>query len=249
MRRILGAVLVIASLGLAAVAVAADGLFIAPTPPAEVDDALVRLSQPSVPGPLPGSAPLGASQYLARRPCSKVVAAYRKPNAPLPEGAKATTAKEGVLTVEGPFGTSAIVTSPPPPGTPQGSCVYTIAAAPNFIVTGSSGGDVSAFASLGCDSTFTEFALMHEYRSGGRSWVAVINALEAPAKGFVGAIAEGTIQQLVNQGEAGLKPGKVRLELDETKRSGTARFADGARLSFTCTGSLAQIFAGLEQQG
>ncbi|MEY2443588.1 MAG: hypothetical protein QOE00_168 [Ilumatobacteraceae bacterium] len=98
MKRLACVALFLAVCGGAAIVRARDDAVV-PYPAEEVSAALDRLSQPSVPGPLPGDPAIAVGWYGHAGSCDDARLAYQAADAPLPAGASAAVDTNGNLQV------------------------------------------------------------------------------------------------------------------------------------------------------
>ena len=119
MKRLAGLALFLAVLGSAAIVRARHDAVI-PYPADEVSTALARLSQPSIPRPLPGDPAIAVGWYGHAGTCDDARAAYQAAAAPLPVGSTATVDASGNVQVAAPHGAAGIVFA----DTADGACDY-----------------------------------------------------------------------------------------------------------------------------
>ena len=147
MKRLAGLVLFIAVFGGAAIVGARQGSVV-PYPPEEVSAALERLSAPSVPRPLPGDPVVAVGWYGHVAGCDDARAAYQAAGAPLPTGATATVDGAGNLQVATAYGPAGVVFA----NNADGSCTYTVEAAPTLVVSGAGVRETTSFSNVICST-------------------------------------------------------------------------------------------------
>jgi hypothetical protein len=146
-KRLAGLVLFLAVLGGATI-VRAHRDVVIPYPPDEVSAALARLSQPSVPRPLPGDPEIAVGWYGHAGTCDDARAAYEAADAPLPAGATATVDGAGNVQVAGPYGPAGIVLA----DAADGGCVYATESAPTLVVSGPGVRETASFRTVVCST-------------------------------------------------------------------------------------------------
>jgi hypothetical protein len=147
MKRFAGLVLFLAVLG-GAVIVRARQHDVIPYPGEEVSAALDRLSQPSVPQPLPGDPAVAVGWYGHDGTCDDARAAYQAGDAPLPADAAATVDAAGNIQVAAPYGPAGIVFA----DTTDGACVYAIEVAPTLVISGAGVRETASFSTVVCST-------------------------------------------------------------------------------------------------
>jgi hypothetical protein len=147
MKWLAGLVLFLAAFGGAAIVRARHDAVI-PYPGDEVSAALARLSQPSVPRPLPGDPTIAVGWYGRAGNCDEARAAYQAADAPLPAGATATVDGAGNVQVAAPFGPAGIVLA----DTADGACNYAIESAPTLVISGPGVRETASFSTVVCST-------------------------------------------------------------------------------------------------
>ena len=165
--------------------------------PVAVKAASEALALPSIPQPLPGSGRSGGHGWTIAEACSKVIADYQQPGAPIPAGATITPGA-GRLTFVNRYGPSAVIATFDAQGIVTGgkpvdeppTCHYLVLASPN--VTIEAAGDltaVSAFGNVGCgvDSDDAPYYLAAYDAADGVQIMAMGDFDDGPAVVFVSA--------------------------------------------------------------
>lgn len=147
MKRLAGAVLFLTVFGGVAIVRAHDDAVI-PYPPDEVSAALDRLSQPSVPLPLPGDPAIAVGWYGHAGTCDDARAGYQAPDAPLPAGSTATVDAAGNVQVAAPYGPAGIVFAE----TVDGECDYAIEITPTLVISGPGVRETASFSTVVCST-------------------------------------------------------------------------------------------------
>lgn len=144
-------------------------LWTARLPGQHVLDALERLSQPSVPQPLPNSQSIGPSTYFVPLSAEQVKTAYKASDAPIPQGATLQE-EEMLLVVEAPFSTCGIFLEEM-----YGGCKYMMTRGPTLIIHGNSQvPSAHAFVHVGSlqltSDTLTSNGFVAEVSISGQPW-------------------------------------------------------------------------------
>ncbi len=226
-------------------------------PSLAAQQALLALEQPSLPQALPGSTQSGTGTgFSVAESCSAAQAAYKRPGAPLPRGAKVSAGPGGGLLVTTRYGQTAIFFSGA-----GGNCSYTIDADNTVSVTGH--GPIPAggsFATVGCQDAFSVPSAGTEGAAvtlGGRPYFLLVGDLSGagsgkappPAADYRALVAQGSIArvraELTSTSDVA-SIGKTYSVSLSTSTSGqiVAELGGAARgetLSFTCTSSLEQL--------
>lgn len=147
MKRLAGLALFLAVFGGAAIVRARHDAVI-PYPADEVSAALERLSQPSVPRPLPGDPAIAVGWYGHAGTCDEARVAYQAPDAPIPTGASVTLDAAGNVQVAAPYGPAGIVLAE----TADGGCDYAIESAPTLVVSGPGVRETASFSTVVCST-------------------------------------------------------------------------------------------------
>jgi hypothetical protein len=229
----------------------AAGLYREPLPNARAQAAVAALQASSLPGPLPGSAPIGGTNYLAAAACADARAAYKAPGAPIPAGSTLADGPNGILFVNAPFRQSAMTFEDGKAG-----CYYHILGGPTIHLSGAGplpSGD--SFAPVGCYGTGADTAVMAEFQIATQTYTLYLGSPKGidlsesvSSKQFVLFIAPGTIKQVV--------PVLTNAPHYPVAISGTPDHlavdlqgdAMGARLELSCTTSLIGLFVAAAHQ-
>ena len=147
MKRLAGLALFLAVFGGAAIVRARQDSVI-PYPDEQVSAALDRLSQPSVPRPLPGDPAIAVGWYGHAGTCDEARAAYQAADAPLPTGASVTVDGAGNVQVAAPYGSAGIVLAE----TADGGCDYAIESAPTLVISGPGVHETASFSTVVCST-------------------------------------------------------------------------------------------------
>jgi hypothetical protein len=250
---VLVAVLLVAGVVVFALTGAQGGgsLYREPPPSARALAAMAALQAPSLPGPLPGSTPVGGTSYLAAGACADARAAYKAVGAPIPAGSTLADGPNGILLINAPFRQSAVSFEDG-----QAGCYYHILGAPTIHLLGAGpvpSGD--SFAAVGCYGTGVDTTAMAEFQIGAQTYTIYLGSPKGvdvsgsvSSKQFVLFIGQGTIKQVVpTLTKAPHYPVAVSGDPDHLAAD-LQGDAMGGRLELACTTSLIGLFEAAAHQ-
>lgn len=170
MRQVARWVVVFAVLGATAVALAQSDRS-NPYPSEEVATALARLSEPSVPRPLPGDASVAIGWHRHGGSCDEVRTGYEASGAPIPADATTTVDAAGNVQVDASYGPAAVILGQ----TRDGNCDYAIEINPTLEIEGLGVRETASFVNVVCAPIIGRDFLGAQYETdSGLFYVAAI---------------------------------------------------------------------------
>lgn len=218
-------------LALALLLIGPVGLSVAYFPAPEVEAALTRLAESSVPGPLPGDAEVADARFRHTEGCEDLRRRYQEAGAPVPTGSAVTVDVYGNVQVAAPYGPAAVVAADTAPG----ECDYQIAAAPTLVVEAEGIEPASAFASVLCTSFLGYTFIGGEFQQSGRPWFILAFETDPALHSWQVGIGPGSFEESLASGDDP-GPGAVQGTFTATMAEGWVVGEEGSlRVELRCT--------------